>query len=168
MNKPGLCDSLQTELGGGLGHLPSGHLSGSAVQQGASWRRRPAGLSTFSLAQAALMAFCSAGSAPACLLQALKLGVVVPPTHPAGVTAQFCFSCVSTKVQSGVLLRPPAVLRLSTGSEQRLGASMPKEPEVPHSPEQQLCGPWEALLISGGCSVWKAARWQRQPGVLPV
>lgn len=46
--KPGLCDSLRTELGGGLGHLPSGHLSGSAVQQGASWRRRPAGLSTFS------------------------------------------------------------------------------------------------------------------------
>lgn len=51
----------------------------------------------------------------------IKLGVVVPPLPPSWGPAQFCLSCVSTKVQSGVLLRPPAVLRLSTGSEQRPG-----------------------------------------------
>lgn len=80
--KPGLCDSLWTELDGGLGHLLSGHLRGSAVPQMQAGGGPLRGSARFP-GSLALMAVCSAGGAPACLLHALKLGVVVPPTAPS-------------------------------------------------------------------------------------
>ena len=66
----------------GAGPPPEGHLRGSAVQQ-VQIRGGPLQGSARFPGSPTLMAFCSAGRAPACLLHALKLGVVVPPTPPS-------------------------------------------------------------------------------------
>ena len=140
---------------------------GLCCPTGAGWGRPPVGLSTFSWL-AGPDGHMLSRRCP-CMLAAR--------THAGGGGFSYCTQLgsrpwpvcpVSTKVQSGVVLRPPAVLHLSTGSGQRPGRLGVLFCGVPPSPEQQLCGPWETLPGSGGCSVWKVARWQRQPGVLSV
>lgn len=64
---------------------------------------------------------------------------------------------------------PPAVLRLSASSEQRPGRSASRLcllcPWSQRYLALQGSGPCKTLPGLGGCSVWKVARWQRQPGV---
>lgn len=144
---------------------------GLCCPAGAGWGRPPAGLSTFSW-------LAGPDARPAVPLHGCcthsSWGWWFLPLHPAGVTPLTCLSCFH---QGAVRRCAPATRSappqhwLWAEAGAAWGAvllAMPKEPGVPPSPEQQLCGPWETLPGLGGCSVWKVARWQRQPGVLSV
>lgn len=141
--KPGLCDSLRMELGGGLGHLPSGSPGVLCCPAGCKLEEAPPGPETAFLAQRPWMALLSwqCPCMPAASTQAGSCG----SSHSTQLGSLPSLACpVFPPRCSQAFLLPghpqcsvfSALALLSRGR----GGLCPRSQRSLYSPEQQLCG----------------------------